>query len=104
MDSAAQEITRLQKLDSKLKFVGSVNIGLSLVLIVCMVVLHFQAVTLGHKDPSDPDVAQGIQQLIRQLRFFKVYLWVCIGLLLVWGPAHIICLSKLKKLRKEADA
>jgi len=104
MDSTAQEIARLQKLDSKLKFVASINIGLSLVLIVCMVAIHFQAVTLWQNDPSDPEVTQGMQQMIQELRLLKVFLCVCIGLLLVWGPAHIICLSKLKKLSKKADA
>jgi hypothetical protein len=104
MNSTAQEITKLQKLDSKLKLVGVINISLMLVLIVFTVVMHSQVAALAHKDPSDPEVSQGIQKMLHEDKLAIILCFICAGLMLLWMPARVICLSKLKKLRQQADA
>jgi len=95
---------KLQKLDSRLKLVGLINIGLMLVLLVCIIFLHSRAVALGQKEPGDPEMTQGIQHLAHQIRIAQILAYVCAGLMLVWMPARAVCLFKLKKLRKVADA
>jgi hypothetical protein len=104
MNSATQDIVRLQKLDRKLKLVGIINISLMLVLIVFTVVMHSQTVALVHKDPGDPEVSQGIQKMLHEDKLATILGFVCVGWMLLWMPARVICLSKLKMLGKHADA
>src|SRR5271157_2790938 len=98
MNSTTIEEAKLQKLDSRLKFFGVINIGLMLILVICSVVVSFQLAALNRKEPGDSEVTQGIQQMIHELRYLRILVCVCFGLLLAWGPARIICLRKLKKL------
>jgi hypothetical protein len=74
------------------------------ILVVCCIFVFIQTLVLGRSGPSNSNTGQGIHQMIYELKYMKILAGVCIALLLVWGPARIICLVKLKKLSKKTDA
>jgi len=104
MNATMTKESKLKTLERRLRLVGIVNIGLMLILAVCCIFVFIQTLGLGRSGPSDSSTGRGIHQMTDELTYMKILAGVCIALLLVWGPARIICLVKLKSLSKKTDA
>jgi hypothetical protein len=104
MDSTTIEISKLQRVSKRLRFVGKINLGLMLVLLVCAIWTWFQTVALGRMDLGKQDLTPAIHQVRGLLSFMMPLCLICLGLLLAWGPALIFCSSKIKRLSKKKDA
>jgi hypothetical protein len=97
METTEAQISRLQLIRRRLRVIAKINIGLMVILVGCCVwsgvLLH------ALKDPDDPNVEHALQQFMSMNKFNLVFGAVCPLLMLVWGPALIICSYKLKKLK-----
>ncbi len=104
MDNFEIERTRLRLLERRLRVVGKINLGLIVVLLAGMVYSFFQISALIGMEPEAPGISQGIDQVIASGRHLRILAFVCLGLLLVWGPSRFIVLMKLKKLDPDPAA
>ncbi|HTI98232.1 MAG TPA: hypothetical protein VL527_04940 [Dongiaceae bacterium] len=101
MSSTTTEKNRLEALSKRLRFIGKVNIGLMLVLFVCSLLAFF----VTSRFSASPDQDVGLHHVLGSLLKVMIPLaLVCLGLLLIFGPALVVCYFKLNKMRGGADA
>jgi hypothetical protein len=101
MNTTETQVCRLESIRRRLTFVAKINLGLMLVLFVCCLVAYFLTLRL----PTDPDQdLSPLHSLQAMLPWMLRLNLVCLGLLLLWGPALCICSFKIKKLTKNDAA
>jgi hypothetical protein len=98
MDTTETQICRLRFIIKRLKLIGKINVGLMVVLFVLIFVAKWHLSRIAPEDPN-PDwrPLHSFQAMLPWMFWLNL---VCLGLLFVWGPALMVCSSKLKKLKQ----
>ena len=98
MTTTDKKINRLQIISRRLKIIAKINMGLMLVLFACCVICYLLILRLSSDiERDDWNQLYSFQALLRNMMRLNL---ACLGLLLVWGPALVVCSFKIKKLKK----
>lgn len=107
MKTTEIQICRLQSIIKRLTFIGKINIGRMLFLLAFMTVtwVRLHIASEGIMDPTEHDLTPAPMSDIHWMMTTNLGLAIAsLCLFLIWAPARTICLFKIKKLKKDADA
>jgi hypothetical protein len=101
MNSTATKQNQLKQIVKRLIFVAVINIALMLVWFGLAVVAYFVAGSFSAESDHDEETLHTLFWLLPLMKYLSI---ACLGLLLLWGPALVVFLFRLKQMRKECDA
>jgi hypothetical protein len=99
MNSTTTEKEMLEAKSRRLRSVGRINLWLMLALIAGFLSAFF--VSLSFSPNEDDGLHQVFDSLTRILLPLDL---ACLGLLLMWAPAWVICSFKLKRMNEATSA
>ena len=104
MKTTEIQISRLQSISKRLRFIGKINIGLMLLLMVFTVVfwVRFHIASKGLMDQIEHDLPLDPMPSLHWMTTTMLGLAITsFCLILIWGPALVVCSFKIKKLKKD---
>jgi hypothetical protein len=104
MDTTDTKVCRLKSISKRLRFIGKINIGLMSVLMVFIILywVRFHIASKGLMNQIEHDLTPDPMPNMHWMTTTMLGLAIAsFCLLLIWGPALVVCSFKIKRLKKD---